>query len=249
MVEDLIENPNLNVYYAHTAIPALRFVNVFDRQQSLQYSDQIKAFLCELVQDLRFGLLPLNDKFSHFIGNHDPDTSSNDDLIQFDSRTINGAISLEKSKKAPITIAKHVFLIFVKLLHELAHASIFKCARLMLQTRGSISTTNKNELFNTPATHALSGEAGNAIERFLFCSVIDTVGIQEEKPDDGLYIIKQVLMREQRPRGIIDGSWLWQFVNLDLTTLNKIPMISCTPLTKKIECSKIKSKNGRSTDQ
>jgi hypothetical protein len=161
LTEGLIENPNLNVYYSHVAIPELRSLNIFDKQQSSQYTDRIKTFLCQLVHDLRFSVASLPDAHSHFTGDHSGNTTSKDDIIEYDESTINGIIHLEKSKGA--NIAKQVFFIFVKTLHELAHASIYKSGRLMMSTR--VSVAKKNEFLSTPATHALSSEAGNAIER------------------------------------------------------------------------------------
>ncbi|CAF1360740.1 unnamed protein product, partial [Didymodactylos carnosus] len=234
LVESLIENRNLNVYFAHVAIPELRPVNLFDKQQSLQYSDQIKTFLCGLVQDLRYSVKGLPDAYSHFLGNYAVDSTSKDDVIEYDTTTINGIISLEKSNRTtPAIIAKQVFLIFAKTLHELGHASIYRSGRLMLST--SLHVNKANVCSHTPATHALSGEAGNAVERFLFGSVIGTLG----KTNGDLYIIKEILLQEQKPNGVIDSSWLQRFIALDLTNLNEIPKIIYIPLTnKKLKAAK-----------
>ncbi|CAF1563579.1 unnamed protein product [Rotaria sordida] len=234
LVEDLIINPNLNVYYSHVIIPELRFVNIFDKQQSLQYSHRIKSFLCELVQDLQFNVVNLPDNYSHFIGDYSSELTGKDDIIQYDKTIINGIISLEASNKTTSsTIAKQIFFIFAKTLHEIAHACIFRSGRLMMSTRRQLN--KKHECFNTPATHALSAEAGNAIERFLFGSVIGTLG----KKSADLYIIKQLLLREQKPNGIIDASWLTRFVNSNLTNLNDFPLIIYVTLTdKKLRATK-----------
>jgi hypothetical protein len=152
----------LNVYYSHVAIPELRSVNIFDKQKSFEYSDRIKTFLCQLVHDLQFGVTCLPNEYSVFTGNHSGNSSSKDDMIQYDDSTINGIIHSEKCKRTGI--AKQVFFLFSKTIHELAHASIYKSGRLAMSTSTSFQI-NKNECFNTPATHALSGEAGNAVER------------------------------------------------------------------------------------
>ena len=157
-------NPNLNVYYSHLIIPELRYVNIFNKQQSLEYSDRIKPFLCELVHDLQYNIGILPEAYSHFIGDLSLKSTGKDDIIQYDNTTINGIISLEASNKTtPSTLAKQVFFIFVKTLHEIAHACIFRSGRLMLSTRRQLN--KKHECFTTPATHALSAKAGNAVER------------------------------------------------------------------------------------
>ena len=164
LIEDLIVNPNLNVYYSHVVIPELRFVNIFNREQSLQYSDCIKSFLCELVRDLQLNVVNLPKAYSHFVGDHSPKSTGKDDMIQYDETIVNGIIRLETlNKAAASTIAKQIFLIFAKTLHEIGHACIFRSGRLMMSTRRQLN--KKHECFNTPATHALSAEAGNAIER------------------------------------------------------------------------------------
>jgi hypothetical protein len=164
LIEHLIENPNLNVYYSHVIIPELRTINVFDKERSLKYSDQIKTFLCQLVNDLQFTIGTLTEACSHFTGNYSMNSTSKDDVIEYDITTINGIISLEKSNKTTAaTISKQVFFLFAKTLHELAHASIYRSGRLMMA--GSLHMNKRNHCFNTPATHALSAEAGNAIER------------------------------------------------------------------------------------
>jgi len=72
-------------------------------------------------------------------------------------------IRLETSKKTtPRIISKQIFFLFVRTLHEIAHAAIYKNGRIIMLTSIQV---NKNQCFSTPATHALSGEAGNAIER------------------------------------------------------------------------------------
>jgi len=157
-------NPNLNVYFSHVVIPELRFKNIFDKQQSLKYSDRIKLFLCELVQDLQLNVADLPDAYSHFLGDPSVKSTGKDDIIQYDTTIINGIINLEASnKRRSSTIAKQGFFIFAKTLHELAHACIFRSGRLMISTHCQLN--KKHECFNTPATHALSAEAGNAIER------------------------------------------------------------------------------------
>jgi hypothetical protein len=164
LIEDLIVNPNLNVYYSHVTIPELRFVNIFNKEQSLKYSDCIKLFLCELVRDLQLDVIELPDAYSHFVGDHSSESTGKDDIIQYDETTVNGIIRLETSNKTAVsTLAKQIFLIFAKTLHEIGHACIFRSGRLMMSTRRQLN--KKHECFNTPATHALSAEAGDAIER------------------------------------------------------------------------------------
>ncbi|CAF0759125.1 unnamed protein product [Adineta ricciae] len=63
----------------------------------------------------------------------------------------------------------------------------------------------------------------------LFGSVIDTLG---EKDGDA-YIIKEILLIEQKPNGVAASSWISQFVNLDLRRLDDASPIDYTPLTNK----------------
>jgi hypothetical protein len=71
--------------------------------------------------------------------------------------------------------------------------------------------------------------------RLLFGSVIGTIG----KTDGGSYIIKEILLQEQKPSGVIDSSWLKRFIDLDLTNLNDIPTIIYLPLiSKKLRATK-----------
>lgn len=65
--------------------------------------------------------------------------------------------------------------------------------------------------------------------RFLFGSVIDTIGRTEKD----LYIIQEILLQEQKPSGIVAHRWLNDFVVIDLRTLADIPAIEYLPLTKK----------------
>lgn len=155
----------MNVFYSHVVIPELRYQNIFDKQQSLNYSTEIQNCLHEIAHDIKLDVTLLPHAYSHFSGNYSKQTTSKDDIILFDILTIKGTISLEKSNKTTArTIAKQVFFLFVKLLHELAHACIFKTGRLMISQKG-IHVYKKHDFFTTPATHALTGEAGNAIER------------------------------------------------------------------------------------
>lgn len=90
------------------------------------------------MNDLQFNVANLPDAHSHFRGNYSFDSTGKDDVIEYDRTTINGIISLEASTKTTSsTIAKQVFLIFEKTLHELAHASIFGSGRLMIQLMAS----------------------------------------------------------------------------------------------------------------
>lgn len=114
LVEDLIENKSLNIYYSHVCIPELRSVNIFDEKRSSEYSDQIREFLCELVSQLKLTVNDLPDTYSHFVGNYVRNASSEDDSIQYDSSTIRGIIRLERSKKAtPTIISKQIFFLSV----------------------------------------------------------------------------------------------------------------------------------------
>ena len=72
--------------------------------------------------------------------------------------------------------------------------------------------------------------------RFLFGSVVGTLG----RNDGGRYIITEVLLQEQKPSGVIDISWLKEFIAFDMERLPEIPTITYAPLTKK-RCKKAKA--------
>ncbi len=56
-------------------------------------------------------------------------------------------------------------------------------------------------------------------------------------------------MREQKPSGVIDASWLTAFIDLDLTALHEIPTILYIPLTnKKLRATKSSSKYLKSNE-
>ncbi len=59
------------------------------------------------------------------------------------------------------------------------------------------------------------------------------------KTDHDCYLIKQIVLQEQKPPGVIDILWLNMFIGLDLKHLNEIPVIVYSPLTtKKLKAAK-----------
>ena len=63
----------------------------------------------------------------------------------------------------------------------------------------------------------------------LFGSVIGVI----VRADSTSYIIKEVLLNERKPSGIIDSNWLKIFADSDIKNLNEIPRITYTELTNK----------------
>jgi len=63
----------------------------------------------------------------------------------------------------------------------------------------------------------------------LFGSVIETVG----KSVGNRYIIRDVLLQERKPSGIIHPSGLASFIQLDMENLKEMPEFFCDPLTNK----------------
>ena len=69
LVEKFIENANLNVYFSYVIVPELRGVNIYDKNKSFQYTNQIRTSLLELVHELRYSIGDYPDAYSHFTGN------------------------------------------------------------------------------------------------------------------------------------------------------------------------------------
>ena len=63
----------------------------------------------------------------------------------------------------------------------------------------------------------------------MFGSIIDEIG----RKDGDLYLIKELLLQEVKPNGIIDSSWLTEFVCLNLTDTDDIPNMPYVQLTNK----------------
>ena len=76
--------------------------------------------------------------------------------------------------------------------------------------------------FSTPATHAMTGEAGDAIERHFFGSVIDAHG-QYVNTDKSMYRIEQVILREKRLKQKLTNAYLRQFIRMNFSTIESIP--------------------------
>lgn len=164
MVEALVDNKHLSIYFSHMVIPELRFVNIFNKNDSFIYSDKIERFLQELLSDLQYDVNILPDAYSTFIGDHSTNSTGREDKVIYDELTLNGILMQEQShRKSENMLSKQIFFLFVKTIHELSHACIFRSGRIMMKK--CLHVKKKNEYFNTPATHALSAEAGNAIER------------------------------------------------------------------------------------
>ena len=98
--------------------------------------------------------------------------------------------------------ARVTFFFFAKLLHELAHACIAELGRRLPID----DYPDPDDRFESPTTHGLAGEAGDAIERHFFGSVVDAIGHYTEQHPPG-YCIDQVLLRERQKKKNSHG-WL-----------------------------------------
>ena len=93
--------------------------------------------------------------------------------------------------------------IFAKLLHGLAHACLAELGRRLPMD----DNPDPDDRFASPATHGLTGEAGNAIERHFFGSVIDAVGHYTEQHPP-VYCIDQVLLQERQKKKTLTAGYL-----------------------------------------
>ncbi len=105
---------------------------------------------------------------------------------------------------------------YAKLLHELAHAAM---AELGLR----LPYGNDDDCFSSPATHALTGEVVDTIERHFFGSVTDPFGhyIDDE---NSIYVIEHVILRERRNKQAITSAYLRRFMELNLAQVTSMPI-------------------------
>ena len=87
-----------------------------------------------------------------------------------------------------------------------------------------MTTGDYDDRFSSPATHALTGEAGNAIERHFFGSVIEGCGHYLDD-NENIYMLDNICLSEKRNKKFITKNYLRQFVRLKFAKLTSIPMI------------------------
>jgi len=76
-------------------------------------SDQITIFLFQLVNDLQVTVKNLPHACSHFTGSYSINSTSKDDLVEYDTKTINGIISLKNQKKQQKQQFQNKFFLFL----------------------------------------------------------------------------------------------------------------------------------------
>ncbi|CAF0987384.1 unnamed protein product [Rotaria sordida] len=228
MVEDLIDNDNLCCYYSYICNADLRCKNIFNFEEAKHVIEKTRTFIIDLCNVIEFAIGILPDEYSVFRG--DPFvTHQYRDYIMLDETLINGF--RESQTDSNVQFHMEVFFVFAKILHELSHALLYHYGRLYLTNEKDIK-----KKFETPKTHCLQGEAGNAIERLLFGSVIDASGrLRKDK-----YIIQYLILSDGRISGVIDKAWISSFVNdaFNMHKLRKIDSIEPIPfqfLTKNLK--------------
>ncbi|CAF2033414.1 unnamed protein product [Rotaria magnacalcarata] len=233
MVEDLIDNDNLCCYYSYVCNAELRFKNIFNFEEAKTVIGKTRMFIVNLCNLIEFIIGVLPNEYSIFRG--DPIVTSHyRDHIMIDKTVIDGFCVNQTDSTARFHM--EVFFVFSKILHELGHALSYHCARVYLTNEKDI-----NKKFETPKTHCLQGESGNAIERLLFGSVIDAPG----RMQDDKYIIQYLILPDGRISAVIDEIWISSFVNdaLNMHKLKTIDPIEPIPfkfltknLKRKLEC-------------
>ncbi|CAF1017434.1 unnamed protein product, partial [Didymodactylos carnosus] len=217
MIEDILENDNLIVYFSHHCIRDLRTVNIFDKQYSLTRVHDIRKFFHHLLPKLTFDVKELADEWSSFAFDKKSTDPSNDTVNLSDS-LINGIMKHEDNVQH-ISVRRRILFLVIKLFHEIAHAANFEHGRLYLPTENDL-----NIKFGTPATHALTGESGKAVERFLCGSVIDAIYHSVTYLDKKLLIIDTVYFLEFTPSREITDESINKLFASDLKTITDLKL-------------------------
>ncbi|CAF3590483.1 unnamed protein product [Rotaria socialis] len=233
MVEDLIDNDNLCCYYSYVCNVELRFKNIFNFEEAKNVITKTRMFIVNLCNLIEFIIGVLPNEYSIFRG--DPFVTNHyRDHIMIDKTLINDFCVNQTGSTAQLDM--EVFFVFAKILRELSHALSYHCARVYLTNEKDI-----NRKFETPKTHCLQGESGDAIERLLFSSVIDAPG----RMQDDKYIIQYLILSDGRISAVVDEIWIRSFVNdaLNVHKLKTIDSIEPIPfkfltknLKRKLEC-------------
>ncbi|CAF2921092.1 unnamed protein product [Rotaria sp. Silwood2] len=226
-IEDFIENDQLIVCYAHMCIKELLCENIFDKKTSMKYITEIRKFLIDLVPQLNFSLKELKDEYSIFHGNKNLPNPSQDS-IYCASSLIQGIKEMESSRNEYGTLILHkcTFFLFIKTLHELAHACLFDACR-----RFMVNEKDETIKFNTPATHALTAESGNAIERYLCGSIVDATGYMITENNTDIYVVSEIYLLETKPSRVIRNESINLFFKSDIRTVERIPELAGTIIT------------------
>ncbi|CAF1642816.1 unnamed protein product, partial [Adineta ricciae] len=199
MIEITIANPNLSVKFAQTCVQSLRNEPLFDLCESLKHIRTIYRHQCTVLQNIRLKIDSLADNWSTFTLGHRHRSSF--DRITMDKSLIDGSIDVNENDSE--IYSRLVFFFYAKLLHEIAHACLAEMGRQM-------PFGDYDERFSSPATHALTGEVGDSIERHFFGSVVDAVG-DYSGVEKNVFKINHVILRERRNKQEITTDYLLYF--------------------------------------
>ncbi|CAF1226176.1 unnamed protein product [Didymodactylos carnosus] len=221
MIEDILENDNLVVYFSHHCIRDLRIANIFDKKHSLTHVHKIRNFFHHLLPKLTFGVKELVDEWSSFTFDKKSNDPSND-TVNLSDCLINGIMEHEDNvqhisvsrRYTNRTSANGTYTNVIKLFHEITDAANFEQGRLYLPAEKDIDVK-----FETPATHTLTSESGKAVERFLCGCVIDAIYHPVTYSDKKLLIIDTVYFLESIPSREITDESINELFAPDLKTI------------------------------
>lgn len=194
-------------------MPSLRNEQLYDLLESRRHIPEIFSHLNFVLANINIGLENFCDKWASFKIGHR--SRSSRDTILFDRATIKGTNETFGDEG---NVAQSTYFFFAKLLHELAHASFAELGR-------RLPSGDYSERFSSPATHAMTGEAGNAVERHFFGSVVDGIGRYVDA-DKSIYKLDHVILRERRSKQFITTAYFHEFLQLKLETIESIPLPS-----------------------
>lgn len=212
LVESSIINPQLSVKFAQTCLVKLRNEPIYNLRRCRRYITEIFKHLFKVCQNINFEVDQLTDASSSFALCHQ--TQATFDRITFDKATIVGA-QIDYSNENYDKLVRTIFFFYSKILHELAHACIAELGRTM-------PSEEDDQRFTTPTTHALTDEAGNAIERHFFGSVIDAIGHYTDSTRTS-YEIDHLIMSEKQINPFIKTDYLRRFFGLNFYVIDTIP--------------------------
>ncbi|CAF1181212.1 unnamed protein product [Didymodactylos carnosus] len=233
LVEHVIDNDNLCSYYSYMCDKQLHSENFFNFAKAKEVILTTRSFIIDICNHLNFAVADLPNDYSHFDG-YKHSTNSSADVIEFDRSLILGC---DPNSCRPVEI----LFLWLKILHELAHAIIFQFGRIHLR-----SEKNLDIKYQMPKTYCLQSEAGDALERMLVGSSVDAPGVTTS----GKYFIQYLILSDGRQPGVIHNSWIEEFVlnavNMDmLKTIESIKLPSFDYLTKTTKKKLEKGKRSR----
>ena len=213
LIEKTIGNPHLSVKFSQTCIARLRNEQLYDLGKSRRHIPAIYSHLVLVIQNINITVEFFRDRWSCFTLGDRKQRSF--DKIIFDRAMISGASRSGEDTSREDTRARLIFFLYAKLLHELAHASMAELGR-------KLPSGDFDDRFSSPATHAMTGEAGNSIERHFFGSVVDAHGRYTDTVKS-MYSIEHVILREKQSKSKLTDAYLRQFIRINFATIESIP--------------------------